>query len=122
MEYEELAKSKSRKGKQARARGLQFERDVAIKLRRFFPKAKRHLEFQKEEAKGFDLDNTGNFYFQLKKKQHYASISCIEEVKTDNPLSIPALITAGDRSRPVVCFYLDDFLTMMDAGKLHELF
>lgn len=100
-------------GKHQRTKGHGFEREVAIQLRKVFPECKRHLENQIQEAKGFDLDNTGPFRFQCKAMARYAPISRIEEVQ-DLAGTIPALITKGDRKKPVVALYLEDFIRILD--------
>jgi len=110
-------KSRAQGGKAARAKGHGFERFCAIKLRPLYPDVKRHLENQKQEALGFDLDNTGPIKFQCKAKVKYSPITAIEEVQCSKG-DIPALITKGDNQRPVVCFYLDDFIKILgDVGE-----
>ena len=105
--------------KLSRTKGHSFERWVAAKFRSIFPEVKRHLEFQKEEAQGFDLDNTGKLAIQCKAYKQYAPITKIEEVRA--PGKIPALVTKGDRKPAVICMYLDDFLKIAhDIGELHE--
>lgn len=106
-------------GKSERVKGHSFEREIAIALRRFFPKCKRHLEVQKCEALGFDLDHTGPFRFQLKRLKKWAPITCIEEV-VPAPGIIPALITKGDHKPAVVCLYFEDFLKLL--GDIGEAF
>lgn len=64
-----------------RAKGLSYERDVAEMLRQFgFPNAKRHLEFQKDEAKGIDLDNTWPLGVQCKAWKSAPPITVIDEI------------------------------------------
>lgn len=100
-----------------RDKGHGFERDCAILLRSIYPNAKRHLENQKAEAMGFDLDNTGPFRFQCKRYKKYVNPSRIEEVQF-NKNQMPALITKGDHKKPIVCLYLDDFIKILeDVGE-----
>jgi len=107
-------------GAYERRRGLTFERKCATLLRRVYPDCKRHLESQVQEALGFDLDNTGPFRFQCKRNKAYAPISKIEEVQIGEGI-MPALITQGDRKRPVVALYLDDFIKILDdVGEAFE--
>lgn len=100
--------------KMARRKGHSFEREVAILLRKYFPEAKRHLEYQACEAKGIDLDNTGILRVQCKRGRKYASITAIEEVQID-PIEggIPLLVTKGDGKPIVACLYLEDLLRII---------
>lgn len=97
----------------SRNKGHGFERACAIALRKIYPNAKRHLEVQKAEAMGFDLDCTGPFRFQCKAFKKYANPNRIEEVVFKKG-EIPALITKGDHKKPIVCLYLDDFIKILD--------
>ena len=106
-------KSRAQGGRAVRRKGHSFERECAIKLRRVFPDAKRHLENQKQEALGFDLDNTGPFKFQCKAYMEYAAINKINEVIYTKG-QMPGLITKGDGKKPIVCIYLDDFVKILD--------
>lgn len=101
-------------GAYQRRKGHNFERECAKILREIYPEAKRHLESQIQDCKGFDLDNTGRFRFQCKRNKNYAPVNKIEEVK-DLDGTIPALITKGDNMKPVVALYLEDFLEMLKA-------
>lgn len=105
--------------KLSRTKGHGFERACAKKLRAVFPDCKRHLEMQKEEALGFDLDNTGPFRFQCKAYKKYAPVGKIEEVILEEGV-IPALITKGDSKKPVVCLYLDDFVKVIEQSSFFE--
>ena len=87
---------------------------------KYFPKRNGTSRSKKKEALGFDLDNTGPFRFQCKRNKKYCSISKIEEVQ-DLKGTIPALITQGDRKRPVVALYLDDLIRILeDIGVAYE--
>lgn len=97
-------------GKLSRTKGHSYEREVAKQLRGLFPDAKRHLEMQKEEAMGFDLDNTGSWRVQCKRGARYAPLSRLKEPRVDKVGGMPVLITRGDCERSVIAFYLDDFL------------
>jgi len=106
-------KSRAQGGKAVRAKGHGFERACAKKLRRVYPDVKRHLENQKQEAMGFDLDNTGPFKFQCKAYMNYAPVNKIEEVIYTKD-EMPALITKADNKKPIVCLYLDDFVKILE--------
>ena len=100
-------------GKHSRNKGAKFERDIAklLRDRGIFPKAKRHLEFQAEEAAlGRDIDNTGEYGIQCKAYKQYAPIAKIEEVKEGKPI----LITKGDFKIPTVTMYIGDWLDLME--------
>lgn len=86
-----------------------------MKLRKAFPQVKRHLEFQKQEARGIDLDNTGDYRIQCKKLKKYAPISCIEEVQCHDWLGeIPVLITAADDKPPLAVIPLHEFIRLVE--------
>jgi len=109
-------------GKGARNKGLNFEREIAKQLREenIFPNAKRHLESQLSECKGFDLDHTGNLKIQLKRNKKYCSISKLQEVQTEQG-DIPMLLSKGDHMEPVAVLYWKDFLRIIkDIGEVYE--
>ena len=96
-------------GKRSRNKGHNWERECATLLKPIFPSAKRKLEYQVEEAKGYDLENTGPFLIQCKRGKKYCSISKIDEPQCEEN-QMPMLITKGDRLKPVVAMYLEDFI------------
>lgn len=70
-------------GKMSRRKGSKYELECAERMRALgFPSAKRHLEVQKEEAMGYDLDGTAPFFIQCK---HYAggfnALKALGEIK-----------------------------------------
>ncbi len=98
-----------------RQKGHAFERFVAVSLRRIFPNARRHLEFQKEEAaEGVDLVHTGRYKIQCKRMRKYASISAIFQVKLC-PIEggCPVLVTQGDRLEPMAVLPFSEFLQLV---------
>jgi hypothetical protein len=105
-------------GRGARQKGLNFERDVANKLRGIFPGARRQLEFQIEDANGVDLQNTGPFKFQCKKLKRYAPVATIREIKFE-PLAgeVPVLVTAGDREPAMAVLSFNDFIWLLESFK-----
>jgi hypothetical protein len=108
-------------GRRNRAKGKTFELFVAKAFRTIFPKAKRHLEYQKEEAKGYDLDNTGRLLIQCKAAKRYVPISTITEVQKGSKDDVPVLVTKGDRMPAVVCLYMTDFIKILDdVGYAYE--
>jgi len=109
---------KKRSPNYARNKGLSFERDVAILLRPIFPNAKRHLEFQKEEAKGVDLDHTGEFKIQCKKYAKYVPVNTIEEVQYNELVGeVPVLITAGTNMPAMAVLPLEDFINLVKNSR-----
>lgn len=109
-----------KKGKtiNGRAKGHSFERWVAQEFRKVFPGAKRHLEYQADEAQGIDLDCTGDYRVQCKRGRKYAPLTKLNEIQLC-PIEggIPVLVTQGDHTLPMAALPLKDFLTML--RKLH---
>jgi len=99
-------------GKGARLKGIRYERDIVSKLKKIFPQAKRHLEYQPGEATGDDIEGTGNLRIQCKRNKSWAPISKIEELKGSH--GIHCLVTKGDKKPDVICLYLSDFLSIID--------
>lgn len=117
-----MAQSKddlSKRGRNSRRKGAQFERDVANALRLVWPYARRHLENHEDDAaEGRDLMNTGDYRFQLKKLKNYAPINCIKEVKTIRELGeIPVLVTAGNGTEPMAVLPFEELIRLfLKAG------
>ena len=104
--------------KYQRDKGKRGEYEVSDILKRIFPEAKRHLEFQGQEAKGYDIDNTGALRVQVKNHARYVNPSIIEEVKESG---IPVLCTKATRKKWIACLYLDDFIKILsDIGIVYE--
>ena len=100
-------------GKLSRTKGHAFERKIAAALRKFFPNARRELEYQ-IGGLGIDLAETGPFKIQCKKRKTYASVATIGEVKCDRMLGdIPVLVTAGDNEPAMVVLHFEDWLAML---------
>ena len=100
--------------KLSRQRGQTYEREICKEFKDKTPykEVKRHLEFQKEEAReGRDLDNTGVFAVQCKRGRKYANPNKIEEV--NRPDLIPLLITRADNKHSIACLYLDDLFDLL---------
>lgn len=108
---------RSRKGKSALQKGKQFERDVAQLLGHIFPEAKRHLEFQADEAaQGVDISNTDRFKIQCKNYQGYAPISKIFEVKLTSEDDIPVLLTKGNRLETMAILPFRYFIELLEIA------
>lgn len=113
-------RTRSQIGKYSRSKGKAGEHWLVNKVKSIFPHAKRHLEFQKQEAKGYDLDNTGNLRFQMKNYKDYCPISKIKEVVKESDSDIPVLVTKGVRKPAVACLYLDDLIKILeDVGEAY---
>lgn len=105
---------RSKRSKMSRRKGHSFEREIAIALRVVFPHARRHLEYQHEEANGVDIVHTGHYRIQCKRGRKYASLSAIGEVDHDAMLGqTPVLVTQGDQKSVLVAFPLDEFIRLL---------
>lgn len=108
-------------GKAQRVKGHTFERKVANMFKEIgYPDAKRHLEFQFQEAMGYDIDGTFPYYIQCKKHKAYVPINTIEEVKPQKD-GVPVLISEPDRGEAVAVLYLKDFLNLLRKVKGLEI-
>lgn len=105
----------AKRGKAARKKGLDFERDIAARFRAIgFTGARRQLEFQIEDANGVDLQGCDPYFVQCKKLRQYASVNTIQEVKCQRWLGeVPVLITAGDNQEPMAVLPLEDFIGLI---------
>ncbi len=101
-------------GRGCRTKGHSFERWTAEQMRKVFPEARRHLEYQMGEALGRDIANTGDYLIQCKRGKRYASLSAIGEVQID-PIDggIPVLVTKGDSTQPLACLPFEIFLKLV---------
>lgn len=104
-------------GLRARRKGHSYEREIANRLKPFFPDACRQLEYQ--EGLGVDLANTGRYKIQLKRYKDYAPISKINEAvgACKNHTDVPILITKGDRKEDMVVMPLGHFLELQSIYK-----
>lgn len=107
-------------GKHARTKGHGFERFIARCFKSIgFTAAQRQLEYQANNVCGVDLDGTGVFRIQCKKRKSYASINTINEVKIKNKeTEVPVLITAADGEAPMAILPLDCFLWLVDNANM----
>lgn len=92
-------------GKTSRRKGHNFEREVAIMLRQYFPDAKRQLEYQ--EGLGYDIANTGEFSIQCKKGTSFKIEKALKQAERKG--FIATAITKRDREEIVVSMYWKDF-------------
>jgi hypothetical protein len=88
-------------GKKSRTKGVAYEREIAHLFRLLgFEDAKRHLEFQADEADaGRDLDGTFPFAVQCKCWGKTPSISAIEQIKADSQYPLPIAFLKRTQSK-----------------------
>jgi hypothetical protein len=105
-------------GRGCRRKGHQFERDVAILLRKVFPEARRQFEYHVRDAKGCDIQGTAPYLFQCKRGKRYASLSAMQEIEIC-PIEggVPVLVTKGDGTEPLACLPFSDFLKLLSKSK-----
>ena len=113
MKEESDTKTRSKRGKSARRKGHQFERDIANALKNVFPNAERQLESQ--HGFGYDIANTFPYRIQCKCYQDYAPINKINEVPEEDG-AIPVLVTKGNRKEPMAVMHLIFFLRILRRG------
>lgn len=92
-------------GKTSRRKGHNFEREVAIMLRPYFPNAKRQLEYQ--EGLGYDIQGVDDLSIQCKKGSSFKIEKALEQAIVKD--KIPMAITRRDREDIVVSMYWKDF-------------
>ena len=105
----------------SRRKGLSYENKVAAKFRNAgWTDAKRHLEFQSQEAiSGRDLDGTQPFAVQVKCWKIPPNISVINEITIDKEYYIRCAVlkrqVTGRKPIEVACIDLQIFLEMANA-------
>ena len=104
-------------GKMQRRKGHAFERWVANQLKKIFPEARRHLEYQASEAIGVDVANTGKFKVQCKRGRKYSPLSAIKEIQIC-PFEggVPVLVTQGDFEEPLAVLPFSEFLDLLNEA------
>ena len=102
------------KGRSARRKGHQFERDIANEFRSVFPDARRAVE-DPVVGEGIDITNTGPIAIQCKRFKGPIPMSHLEEVKQRSG-RIPLLVSKSDRCRTKVTMYLEDFIKILQEG------
>ena len=112
----------------ARRKGASYEREIAALFKELgWDDAKRHLEYQSEEAEeGRDLDGTQPFAVQAKCWAKTPSISAIEEIEVSEDYPIPLAILkrskVGEKPLEVAVMHLEDFKAFLSLllEKLRE--
>ena len=106
-------------GRGARSKGLNWERDVVNKLKKYFPQAERAMVGSTLDNAGIDIRNVGKLLIQCKRNRGYAPAGKIEEIQIEDGIKI--LWTKADRKRDLVVMYGDDFLRMIgDIGEIYD--
>ena len=106
---------KKRSKSYGRTKGLSFERDVANSLKHIFPEVRRQLEFQVQDAKGTDLQNTGDYKIQCKKYAGYVPVSTINEVQCHEwNGDIPILVTAGTNLEAMIVMKFEHWVQLIE--------
>ena len=104
-------------GKAERDKGHGYEREICKELRPIFPLVKRKLEYQ--EGYGIDLDNTGSFDPQLKRRKKISIYKWFKEIP-DKPNRIKLLIMRADNEESLVSLKLADFKKILaDIGEAY---
>lgn len=105
-------------GARSRRKGHSFERWVANQLKKIYPQARRHLEYQSSQAFGVDVANCGEYRIQCKRGKKYSSLSAIKEIQLC-PIEggIPVLVTKGDNEQPLACIPFEHFLHLVKNQK-----
>lgn len=116
-----LSKKRKVSHKSARAKGHQFERDIANELGHIFPEAKRQLEYQTDECNGVDIANTDIFKFQCKNKQNYVSVTTIKEITITKEEDIPVLVTKGNKQEAMAIMPFRKLVTLLEIAYGLEL-
>lgn len=106
--------------KLGRTKGLNFERYIAKAFRYIFPKARRHLEFQVQEAYGEDLAEVGNLAIQCKCFQRYPNPSIIKEITDKSKFRILALRAKGRDYEDLAVMPLEDLMVILNSVLKHE--
>lgn len=106
--------------KGARAKGLQFEREIAQLLGHIFPEAERQLESQASSCNGIDLQGTDIIAIQCKNHAGYCSVSTIKEIHLKDPSHIPVLVTKGIRQAPMAVLPFEKFVTLLEIAYGHS--
>ena len=101
-------------GKSQRTKGASFERWTVNRLKRAgFTEAQRNLN-DTTDGRGIDVE-THRFAIQCKAYKKPPNTSKIEEVNDSTRFHV--LVAKGDRKKPTVTMYLDDWLSILqDVG------
>ena len=109
-------------GKSQRTKGHSFERKVANDLKGIgFDKAKRHLEFQAEEAElGQDIDNTHPFLIQCKAMKNFPNPRKVLDQIKDQEGAYKLAVIKQDRKGTFAVMEWEDFLEILEILKKNK--
>jgi hypothetical protein len=99
----------------SRIKGKTFELDIVNDLKSIYgARAKRHLEFQQEEAMGVDIDTNLPLLIQCKRGRNFKNpITVLDEIRVDEPLKYKLVIQKADREEPIAYMYWGDLLDIL---------
>lgn len=111
----EKQQNRVKRGKSVRARGLQFERDIANDLKAVgFKGAQRQLEFQVGDQKGVDIKlEDSQFKIQCKAKQTQPNIPQVFSEIVCSEDDIPVVVFKVINKGTYACFRWEDAKVLM---------
>lgn len=99
----------SRRGRAARRKGQQSERDIAALVRRVFPDAKRGIGQARFGRECPDVDGTP-YWIETKCGKNAPVRSALKQAVDDTDGRVPVVIVKDDRCEPFVVMRLSDWL------------
>lgn len=99
----------SRRGRAARRKGQQSERDIAALVRRVFPDAKRGIGQARFGRECPDVDGTP-YWIETKCGKNAPVRSALKQAVDDTDGRTPVVIVKDDRCEPFVVMRLSDWL------------
>lgn len=83
-------------------------------MRKLYPAARRHLEYQDGEANGIDIANTGHYKVQCKCLRNQPNIPAVmKEIQNVGIEEIPMVIWKQDGKGEFAAFRLEDAILLM---------
>lgn len=105
----------SRRGRAARRKGQQSERDIAALVRRVFPDAKRGIGQARFGRECPDVDGTP-YWIETKCGKNAPVRSALKQAVDDTDGRTPVVIVKDDRCEPFVVMRLSDWLDDLWSG------
>lgn len=102
------------RGRSARRKGHNFEREIANMFKAVYPHARRMIEYQ--EGKGVDIAGVGIYDPQLKRSAKSVPMSAIKEVPIVEG-RVPLLISKVDLEPVYVTLQIEHFLDLLKQNK-----
>lgn len=114
-------------GRLSRTKGHAFERDIAKDFREAgYDGACRQLEYQENQCYGVDLDGTGKYLVQCKRRKTYSSLSTIQEIRCEEYVAnhrrkvvVPILVTKADKMPTMAVLPWDHLKKLLSLEKTH---